>query len=687
MIEHIEPRHVVLVCAAIVGLLVSGGWAAEGKPVPSIVSSHPRLLVTGDDLPRLQRQIAAYPEEWERMQSAGLRPPSNPGYGDARALTNAALAHLITRDDRYLASSVALAEHICRSHRFDQYASPEVVFALALAYDWCYPGLTQPQRDEIQQGILRIADYLRDKIWRHSDFNNHFVLEKVWPFVYAGLALHGDLADPRVDDYLRTGSEYLHNHLLPAANLMAGSSGGQFEGFGYDSWGYMRPMALVFEAWRTATGEDLFQSCTATRYNALWNIYATRPFDGKLEHFDDAGLEHAWSPADEGSFIYLLARRHRDGRAQWMGDQIERRYDSYLWPIILWRDPDLAPLPPTDLPTARHFDALGWVLMRSSWQPDATFASFQCGPFITGHQHLDNNAFTIHKRSLLAIDPGINAYGERVDDGYRANYYSRSIAHNTITVYDPTETFRGGPWAGEAAGGANDGGQIRLSAAERVEELEPGSRFGVGSIAAYSHADLYTYAVGDATKSYNAAKLSLFRRHFLFLPPDLFVVFDRVVSTNPEFRKTWILHSVDEPAVDGALATIANGDGRLLSLTVLPENPEITTVGGPGRECWVDGKNWASQERDKWPPEAGSWRLEVSPSRAAEDDSFLHVLEADGREIAMPGAVSLVREQGRIGARVRAQGREYLATFSTDAASGHLRITEGERVLLDQDLP
>ena len=380
MIEHLEPRHVVLLCAAIVGLLVSGGWAAEGKPVPSILSSHPRLLVTGDDLPRLQRQIAAYPEEWERVQSAGLRPPRDPGYGDARTLTNAALVYLITRDDRYLASSVALAEHICRSHRFDQYASPEAVFALALAYDWCYPGLTEPQREEIQQGILRIADYLRDEIWRHSDFTNHFVLEKVWPFVYAGLALHGDLADPRVDDYLRTGSDYLHDHLLPAANLMAGGSGGQFEGFGYDSWGYMRPMAWIFEAWRTATGEDLFQSCTATKHNALWNIYAARPFDGKPEHFDDAGLGHAWAPPNEGSFIYLLARRHRDRHAQWMGDQIVRRYDAFLWPIILWRDPDLEPLAPADLPTARHFDALGWVLMRSSWQPDATFASWARGP-------------------------------------------------------------------------------------------------------------------------------------------------------------------------------------------------------------------------------------------------------------------------------------------------------------------
>jgi len=98
-----------------------------------------------------------------------------------------------------------------------------------------------------------------------------------------------------VDDYLRRGDAYLHENLLPAANLMAGETGGQFEGYGYDSWGYVRPLAYVLEGWRTATGEDLFPKCTATRNFALWSIYGRRPHDGKQEHFDDAALEQRWS--------------------------------------------------------------------------------------------------------------------------------------------------------------------------------------------------------------------------------------------------------------------------------------------------------------------------------------------------------------------------------------------------------
>jgi len=720
MFEYIGLTHPTLVLACVTALCISRAGAAAGAPDTPVLPGHPRLLVTPGDMPYLQRQAAAYPEEWKRVQEAALRPARDAGYDSARVLTNAALAYLISRDDRYLTSAVADAENICRKHEFNQYASPEALFALALAYDWCYPALTAPQREEIQQAILRIADYLRDRIWRHSDFNNHFVLEKVWPSVYAGLALHGDCVDPRVDEYLRTGSDYLHNNLLPAANLMAGNTGGQFEGYSYDSWGYMRPMAFVFEAWRTATGEDLFASCTAARYNALWNIYGARPFDGKLEHFDDAGLQHHWSASNETAFIYLLARHYRDQHAQWMGDQIERRYDSALWPIIRWRDPELTPQAPTDLPTARRFEPLGWVLMRSSWESDATFASFQCGPFITGHQHLDNNAFTIHKHSLLAIDPGVNAYGEETGDHYRANYYSRTIAHNSVTVYDPSETFLDGPWAGDDhVGAANDGGQVRMRGAERAGEFKPGSPFPVGVIAAYAHGDLYTYAVGDATRSYSPAKLTLFRRHFLFLPPDLFVVFDQVVSTNPSFRKAWILHSVNEPAVEGALATITSGDGRLVSLTVLPKNPIITKIGGPGKECWVDGGNWPSLEEREWPPEAGAWRLEVSPSEPANEDLFLHVLQVGGDDIARPDAVSLMEPGAqhavpavhgyrrlqpavsqpdtnvgaqhatppRVGLRMRAQGREYRVTFSTAGPSAHLEIAQNGEKVLDQKLP
>jgi hypothetical protein len=680
-----SPLLLAVASSVLVAAAAFGEAPAEQRPLPPVRAEHPRLLVTSADLPRLKAQAAAYPDEWARMQDAALWEAGDPGYGAARALRTASLVYLITGEEKYLTHIVEMADDVAKNHRMDTYATPEALFGMALAYDWCYPALTEAQRAEIADAMLRMADHCDKNIWRHSDFNNHFLLEKVWPFTYVGLALHGDVADPRVDDYLRRADQLIHEQMLPAANYWGATTGGQFEGYGYDSWGYARPLAYILEGWRTATGDDLFPQCTAARDFAVWFIYGRRP-DGRMEHFDDAGLRLGWGQED--NYVYLFARRYQDGRAQWMGDQIERKYNQFLWPIILWRDPALIAQAPDDLPTARRFDPLGWVLMRSSWQEDATFASFQCGPFLTGHQHLDNNAFTIHKQGLLAIDPGINAYGESIEDNYRANYYSRSIAHNTITVYDQKETFPGGSWAGDRdTTAANDGGQMRLSGAERVQEVSPGDRWHVGQLTAYAHGGLYTYAVGDATKSYRPEKLRRFVRHFLYLPPDLFVIFDEVESTDPSFRKTWLLHTIEEPKTEGSITTITDGDGKLTVRTVLPAQAQITTVGGPGKECWVDGKNWPSLEKKEWPPEAGAWRLEISPSKPATRDVFLHVLQTGAPEIARPGTVVMARAGSQLGVRVKAQGKEYVVLFSPGGTKCHLTIRDaGGKTVLDQEL-
>jgi hypothetical protein len=671
--------------SVVVAVAAFGEATAEERPLPAVRAGHPRLLVTSDDLPRLKAQAAAYPDEWARMQDAATWAVDDPGYGAARALRNASLVYLITGEEKCLKHVVEMAELVASKHKMDTYATPEALFGMALAYDWCYSALTESQRAEMADAMLRMAEHCDTKIWRHSDFNNHFLLEKVWPFTYVGLALHGDVTDPRVDDYLRRADQFIHEQMLPAANYMAGTTGGQFEGYGYDSWGYARPLAYILEGWRTGTGEDLFPQCTAPRNFAVWNLYGRRP-DGGQEHFDDADVELEWG--EEDNYVYLFARRYQDGRAQWMGDQLPRKYQQELWPIVLWRDPKLTPAPPDDLPTARRFDPLGWVLMRSSWQDDATFASFQCGPFLTGHQHLDNNAFTIYKGGLLAIDPGINAYGESIADNYRANYYSRSIAHNTITVYDPKETFPGGSWAGDRdTTAANDGGQMRMSGAERVQEVSPGDRWHVGQLTAYAHGDQYTYAVGDATKSYSPEKLSRFVRHFLYLPPNLFVIFDEVESTDASFRKTWLLHTIEEPKTEGGVTAIADGEGKLTVRTVMPEQAHITAVGGPGKECWVDGKNWPSLEKKEWPPEAGAWRLEVSPSKTATKDVFLHVLQTGDPDIARTGTVVLARAGNQLGVRVKAQGNEYVVLFSPGGTKCHLTIRDaGGKTVLDQEV-
>ena len=77
-----------------------------------------------------------------------------------------------------------------------------------------------------------------------------------------------------------------------------------------------------------------------------------------------------------------------------------------------------------------------------------------------GHCHYDNGHFDIYYKGELAHDSGRydDDWGLQVDERIRTseffNYYQRTIAHNTILVYDPDEKFE--------MGVLNDGGQKEL---------------------------------------------------------------------------------------------------------------------------------------------------------------------------------------------------------------------------------
>ncbi|MFH1267619.1 MAG: hypothetical protein ABIK89_18025, partial [Planctomycetota bacterium] len=114
--------------------------------------------------------------------------------------------------------------------------------------------------------------------------------------------------------------------------------------------------------------------------------------------------------------------------------------------------------------------------------------------------------------------------------------------------------------------------------------------------------------------------------------PASLVVFDRVHSTTPEFKKKWLLHSIQEPKINDRTVTVVRDEapygGELFIESLLPARATVTKIGGPGKEFWVEslGKNFPVQKPP--PSEPGAWRIEVSPAEPAAADRFLHVLRA-----------------------------------------------------------
>jgi hypothetical protein len=241
----------------------------------------------------------------------------------------------------------------------------------------------------------------------------------------------------------------------------------------------------------------------------------------------------------------------------------------------------------------------------------------------------------------------------------------------------------------------------------------------------------YHYAMGDASGAYSPRKLKKFTREVIYSPvQDLLFVFDRVVSTNPSFKKAWLLHGVNKPSVDqdtpqggpeakefktASTFRFREGSGELLVHSLLPRERVVTRRGGPGHDfytpgddhggSWGTGENWPADPQQGGPlPEdpkvqhmwktfwgsdfskispsnrknvvPGAWRVEVSPAAPAEEDFFLHVFVIGDIGATGKRRIELIDGVNFLGAA--AESGPFVLFSASDAAS-----QEGEVSLPD----
>jgi len=619
---------------------------AHGEIQGAIAKSHPRIYVTPKTLAAIRARCKGpMRDTFDAMQKASwiMKRRSGVDWSDCTNMGYPAFMHMVTGEPKYLAKTKEFLDALIRRPPHNQYLSPEFLRAACVATDWIWNDLTPAERKRYGEGLISLAQWVLTKIWRHSDYNNHFVGEHL-SVLYVAVLLDGENIEPKqTAKLLGIGKEYLLKHAMPAADEIAGPLnrqewyrplpymqylaqpansrrrgaffvGGQAEGFSYNDWGYARPLALTCEMWRTATGQDLFAGSSFFRGQSVWHAYALRP-RGTFARSEDCTSSHA-PGSNLKTLMHLLAARLNDPLAEWLARKHQWKYVQKSWHEILWRDAKVKPKAPGEvfLPLAGCFEKLGHVYFRSSWAgKEAAFAVFQCGPFYAGHQHLDNNTFVIHRGGSLAIDAGTNDY-----TSHRGNYYARTIAHNGIIVFDPDEKFSGRTWsAGNDTSGSNDGGQMRGRSLSRAGQYKPGGPSDIGRIVDFHTGRYVAGCAGDATKSYSPKKVRRAIRAFYHLrgdakaarPIDTFIVYDHVVTTKPALKPKWILHSIDKPIVTGRRFVVTSGSGKLVGDIAWPVDAKIELVGGPGHESSVAGKNYPPKKKPD--AEHGSWRIEI----------------------------------------------------------------------------
>ena len=155
------------------------------------------------------------------------------------------------------------------------------------------------------------------------------------------------------------------------------------------------------------------------------------------------------------------------------------------------------------------------MIARTGWNDDAVIAEMKINEQFAGnHQHLDGGSFQLYSTGPLAIDSGIY---QSVQGGYNSpnnkNYTKRTIAHNSLLIYDPDEVFECFNYGGadKTQTAANDGGQrmpgIGWDTCRSLEQLLS-EEYTVGKTLAHGFGPdrekpVYSYLKGDITQAYS----------------------------------------------------------------------------------------------------------------------------------------------------------------------------------------
>jgi len=552
------------------------------------------------------------------------------------------------------------------------------VFAMGALYDWLYADLDADLKHRARLGILNVAGLL-DTRWgffRHRGHVGGHATCWANPYALVGLlAIRHDIEREKPDvqtkyfDLLGKVVRNIRKGIEPVHAWIC-KDGGHHMGWDY---GTCYTTMLPYMVWEFATDEKSLIADWQNQH-AYWYLYGLRHMaratcrgDSKLlrktygEYPTSGDCYGTWFGASGKFNVLVSAFMHDNAHAKWLFNRMnvpstgEVAYMEMLYKHFA----PTAGQPPDKLPLARCFRNAGFTVMRDSWDFDRnTLAVFKSTPFYSrNHHHKDQNSFTVYYKCPLAIDSGgYNMCGE-YGSSHWYNYYTRSIAHNTILVYDPAENFGTCRWGKRS----NDGGQAYGREPGLVKDLRPGGQCALDGIQRYEHRPDYTYTLGDATKAYSAHKMALFLRHFVYLrrhsgDHPVMVVYDRVVSKKASLKKTYLLHSIAKPTVNGRVFSVEGSDGldpgnraRLTNEVVLPANASIRAIGGVenNQEFYVadngDGKphNYREEFARDFPNvapvkaidreqgsfrELGAWRVEVSPGAARLDDRFLNVL-------------------------------------------------------------
>lgn len=508
------------------------------------------------------------------------------------AAANLSLAYLLTEQDHYLQEAkrwiFTAVDYDVWGYGFlvdvDLSAS-WLLYGLGLSYDWLKDHLTDEERSKFLNKLIlqgnKIFDYGQDNLghcWSTNYWQNHNWIN------YSGLlttayAIRSEHSGAQVwIDEIKDNFEKVFEYLP--------EDGSNYEGTGY--WRYAINFFLSAADYIREDGGPNYFEAGFLKNSFDYRIYQSAPNWEENINFADV---HDRRSSHSISAYYKIASEYNNEQAQWLGEMVRTKflfreaYQSKIFPGILpeafleliWFNPKIEQKSPQNLPLTKYFPDLGLVVMRSSWDTDATHLSFKSSPAgghkqwelswkldkendwktrSLTHYHVDFNHFIlIHNGASLAIDEGYNRT-------------SKAEVHNLITV-DGTGCVGEKIWE---EGDLSDPQLFDLNCKGIHNVWRDVPEEAIAKIEAFSNDNGYTYVVGESSKMYYPEmKLTRNARHIINSECGYFIFLDELES-ELEHIYTWRMHSERYAnQVSQDQFEIINGAGALNVFTVFPQ--------------------------------------------------------------------------------------------------------------------
>ncbi|MGG1516478.1 DNRLRE domain-containing protein [Paenibacillus oryzisoli] len=436
-----------------------------------------------------------------------------------------AMAYVLSGDQKYLDSAVEWIEAVCGYPQWQpapDLATGQALMALAQAYDWLFADLDEPTKATMRAKMLleggkvyEKATLTRQSYWNRSWLQNHNWVA-VSGMAAAAMAMYDE--EPTVLPWLETA-----NRNFSTTMSVLPEDGANHEGMDYLFYG-MESLFTYADMANKLLGTDLLTTEWFSQTSAFL-LQNFLPVNGwtKDKYFfafgDSTGngnvMEH---------MLRLLASRFNDGNMQWLADQTVAAgitTPKRVFMDLFWYDPSVPAISPAAgaLPTMNRFSDLDIVNARSSWDGDESALFFRSGPPL-GHKELElsNGLSPQYDWGSGHVDPAAGSFllfgnGESLirDDGYA--WPKLTLNHNSMTIDGQGQLGEGGDWM----------------TIQPYHDLQADP-----NVAKATSSPGLDYMVGDATAAYDPSLgLTKYRRHLLFLKPDVLIVVDDVALDAP----------------------------------------------------------------------------------------------------------------------------------------------------------